>query len=595
MLDKILDISRKTLFDFRKYAYPDDELSYLFEQWIDYYRLKYAICQAISPKSILEIGVRYGYSAVTFLEAAPGASYLGIDNNSATFGGSVGAIEWARKITQWHQAGFLLADTQTMSSFPGERYDFIHIDGQQDGDGTWHDLELALEKGTYILVDGFFWSKENMLSCTYFLEKYKNFLEYALILPGYAGDLLIKAKSNIYKNITVGNQTLLKELNEYKYAANYAGGCDLFALYHGRLLEVGVAPEYFYLVNPQKNENILDVGCSRGELAYACAQAGANVTAIDYARDAIAIAQKTFITEGTPASLLERLHFIQADFLTYPLTQSFDKIIATDVIEHIERAVLQNFLTKIAALIKEHGVFIVHTAPNKLYDTHGYRRKRTLARQAGSYLPPNPRTYYEDLMHINEQTPATLKRILQAYFKSVIVWTALDGEYVGTLAGAYSKQDLLRHRNIYAVASQQPLTKEIIANWLTQPGLPPEEANADIRIVERSLRFHPEEKKRIPVIIKNDSMRRYASLPPFPIHLAYHWLKVTGECFMYDGERTPIIIPLQPGEERQCDLLVAAPLQPGVYKLQITLVQEYQFWFEQVAKNLPVTIQAIVE
>jgi len=171
MLDTIFKNFEETDFDFRQYAYQNDELSYLFEEWLPYYRMKYSICKAINPQSILEIGVRYGYGAVTFLKAAPGATYLGIDNDSISFGGSKGAIDWAKKITESYKADFLIADTQQMTSLPGDFYDLIHIDGQQDGDGTIRDMEMALEKGRWILVDGLFWSKENLLASTYFLEK----------------------------------------------------------------------------------------------------------------------------------------------------------------------------------------------------------------------------------------------------------------------------------------------------------------------------------------------------------------------------------------------------------------------------------------
>jgi hypothetical protein len=92
---KIIQISKTTTYDFRIYANPNDELSHLFPEWVDYYKLKYSIAQAIQPKSILEIGVRYGYSARSFLEACPMAHYLGIDNDSDSFGGSKGAINWA--------------------------------------------------------------------------------------------------------------------------------------------------------------------------------------------------------------------------------------------------------------------------------------------------------------------------------------------------------------------------------------------------------------------------------------------------------------------------------------------------------------------
>ncbi len=181
MIDKIFEIKKNVDFDFRKYTYGNDPLKYLFDEWVDYYKLKFAICKAIDPKSILEIGVRYGYGAITFLNACPDASYLGIDNNSDTFGASIGAIKWAKEITKGFNVEFLIANTQELKEFPGDYFDLIHIDGQQDGDGTYRDLELALGKGYFILVDGYYWSKENMLSSTYFTEKSEFFCQIDLI------------------------------------------------------------------------------------------------------------------------------------------------------------------------------------------------------------------------------------------------------------------------------------------------------------------------------------------------------------------------------------------------------------------------------
>jgi hypothetical protein len=60
MIDKIKKIYSETNFDFRVFSNPDDKLSYLFTEWVPYYRMKYAICKEINPQSILEIGVRYG-------------------------------------------------------------------------------------------------------------------------------------------------------------------------------------------------------------------------------------------------------------------------------------------------------------------------------------------------------------------------------------------------------------------------------------------------------------------------------------------------------------------------------------------------------
>ncbi len=45
MIEKILEIFHKTDFNFQQYANPHDELFYLFDQWYDKYRMKYAICE----------------------------------------------------------------------------------------------------------------------------------------------------------------------------------------------------------------------------------------------------------------------------------------------------------------------------------------------------------------------------------------------------------------------------------------------------------------------------------------------------------------------------------------------------------------------
>jgi predicted O-methyltransferase YrrM len=147
MIERILAIKAKTDFDFRSFACLSDELACLFDDLVDDYRLKYAIAAAIEPQAILEIGVRYGYSAVAFLSAAPQARYLGLEADTSRFAEALGAIDWAREITRGHAAEFLRLETRSLAALPGGTYDLIHIDSQQDGDGTVHDLELAIRQG----------------------------------------------------------------------------------------------------------------------------------------------------------------------------------------------------------------------------------------------------------------------------------------------------------------------------------------------------------------------------------------------------------------------------------------------------------------
>lgn len=79
MVERILQELSRGDFDFRNYAHPADPLSNLFDEWVPYYRLKYAIAKALRAESILEIGVRFGYSAMAFLTAVPEAKFTGID------------------------------------------------------------------------------------------------------------------------------------------------------------------------------------------------------------------------------------------------------------------------------------------------------------------------------------------------------------------------------------------------------------------------------------------------------------------------------------------------------------------------------------
>ena len=119
MFQEILELTSSSDYDFRESACAEDPLRYLFPEWVPYYRTKWAIARYLQPARILEIGVRFGYSAQAFLHACPNASYLGIDVDSSTHGGMKGAIHWARSATCEYRTDFLIADSQAMDEFPG--------------------------------------------------------------------------------------------------------------------------------------------------------------------------------------------------------------------------------------------------------------------------------------------------------------------------------------------------------------------------------------------------------------------------------------------------------------------------------------------
>jgi 2-polyprenyl-3-methyl-5-hydroxy-6-metoxy-1,4-benzoquinol methylase len=593
MIDKIKKIHSETTFDFRVFSNPKDELSYLFHEWIPYYKMKYAICKVINPQSILEVGVRYGYSAITFLNASPDASYLGIDNDTNSFGGTKGAIEWAKKITAEYKTNFLIADTQEMTKFPGEFYDLIHIDGQQDGDGTFHDLELALHKGQWILLDGYFWSRENMLSATYFLEKYKQFIEYAIIIPSYAGDLLIKTKDSV-RNIRISGDNFIDQTIREGYDKTYflqsCGGYDSFKRHKGLKLEAPALLAIYYIAISNKSKRILDVGCGRGELSFALSCTGADVTAIDYSKDAIDIAEKTYEKEKKD----RKLQFFHADFLKCPFDDHFDLIIASDFIEHIEQNTLDQIVKKISTLLESEGIAVFHTAPNRLYYDNYYPTLRQRAKKAGTYLPKNPRTYYEDLMHINEQTPDGMKNLLEKYFHHVVVWVTGDYDMIGSLAREFNSDEVNESRGIFAVASNAQISKKSLLAALTREPITTDPLCITIKVNSDLTTLPSQKRMQIPISIKNSSKEELVSLPPNPVHISYHWAEENGKIVIFEGIRTPILIPILPNEVRECLMDLITPNTKGKYQLQITLVQELCFWFEPRVKELPVCIDITI-
>ena len=67
-----------------------------------------------------------------------------------------------------------------------------------------------------------------------------------------------------------------------------------------------------------------------------------------------------------------------------------------------------------------------------------------------------------------------------------------------------------------------------------------------------------------------------------PINLSYHWLAGNGASVVFDGERTPLPLPMEPGVSAEIDLRFKAPDTPGRYRLQVDAVWEHRFWFSEL-------------
>jgi predicted O-methyltransferase YrrM len=134
------------------------------QKFYDYYRHKYEICCQANPKVLLEIGVRWGYSAFAFLSAAPKAHYCGIDMIGGGHGGvRVDTFERVTAMLERHfpeaTVELVRSDTRLLTAIPGRRcYDFIHVDGSHRHSACRHDLELAWQAArpeAMIVVDDY--------------------------------------------------------------------------------------------------------------------------------------------------------------------------------------------------------------------------------------------------------------------------------------------------------------------------------------------------------------------------------------------------------------------------------------------------------
>jgi len=456
MIEEILKAATESAYDFRKNAYPDDPLRHLFPEWIPYYRLKWAIARVLQPRSILEIGVRFGYSMLAFLDASPSARYVGIDLDSATFGGSVGAIGWARHVAKGYRADFIVGDSTKMDRFPGDRYDLIHIDGQQDGQGTMHDLRLASGQGSYVLVDGYFWSRQNFLGASEFLFRYRDLIEFYEVIPGYAGELLIKMReAGPFAGLQPAESSMaLRNVYTKDYYLLDCEGYEEFKRTRGATLEGARLEAVARLCGVGPAGKALDLGCGRGELSLELARRGFAVDAIDYSKDAIEIASEALARNPAISSSisLECNDVNQAG-----MNGPYNVAVASDLIEHMKPSELDVLYRRVSENLAQYGLFIIHTYPNAWYYQYEYRRKLRIAAAIGAYLPVEPRTRYELLMHINEQSPRVLKRELSRHFPHVLVWFGNPYEPGENLGRKFSIQEMRSAPDLFAVASNSPI------------------------------------------------------------------------------------------------------------------------------------------
>ena len=133
------------------------------KEWWEYYYCKYFYAETVcKAKHILEIGVRLGYSAYSFLSNKYCETYTGIDIQKPLDGGmEFKTFDWVKEkvFSKFPNVKTELIEGNTqIDAWPSKKYDLIHIDGDHSTAGALHDCKEAwdiLLPGGLMIVDDY--------------------------------------------------------------------------------------------------------------------------------------------------------------------------------------------------------------------------------------------------------------------------------------------------------------------------------------------------------------------------------------------------------------------------------------------------------
>ncbi|MFQ5858718.1 MAG: methyltransferase domain-containing protein [Anaerolineae bacterium] len=194
------------------------------------------------------------------------------------------------------------------------------------------------------------------------------------------------------------SEDLLLTFSGDEYADFLAGG--------GRQLRPRLA-RALELANLAPGMHVVDIGCGRGEITLHAARRGAVVTAVDFSEDCLDITSRT-LKLGPPAARA-RVRLARADGAALPLAdKSAHRVFCLDVVEHLQPWQFRLALAEIRRVLRPDGYAVIHTLPNRWALDIGYPLMRCL----WPGLPAEPRSAYEQQVHVNELDPIRLSRAI---------------------------------------------------------------------------------------------------------------------------------------------------------------------------------------
>lgn len=199
-------------------------------------------------------------------------------------------------------------------------------------------------------------------------------------------------------------------------------GSSVAGIYPGFLARSGMRP----------GDVVVDIGTGRGELLAVAVERGASrADGVEYSPDAVAMALRTIEVHG----VADRAAVHLADARAIPLDDGVaDLVCRVDVVEHLTSDELDQALAEArVAPVRVGGRVVAHTMPNRLVYDVTYRLQRLWPGRRS--WPADPRVELERVMHVNEQTARTLRRVFEraGFETEVSLGEWIHTEHVPTL------------------------------------------------------------------------------------------------------------------------------------------------------------------
>ena len=194
-----------------------------------------------------------------------------------------------------------------------------------------------------------------------------------------------------------------------KYFMNDATGHDEFIKFNGSYESlIDKFQMVIKILDLNKSESLLDIGCGRGEMVIWHALNGGRSAGVDFSEDAIHLARMK------ADELNAKCTFYVNSFEKIEEQTKYDRIISLDFIEHISAEEGKAFFKKCYNLLNPGGKLLVFTYPNTIRRRYGYKLIRILSIIKMKPVPrrePDTISDHYKQYHLNEQNYYSLKKM----------------------------------------------------------------------------------------------------------------------------------------------------------------------------------------